>query len=73
MSIDGSDDAAVNSAALVAAPLGLAVLAMASVCCLGSLMCCLTVWCQELYALVCICILLLLSLPSDNVQHELQR
>ena len=44
MSIDGSGDTAIYAAALVAAPLGVAVLAVAPICCLGILLCCLTVW-----------------------------
>ena len=45
MSISSSGGTAVKSAALVAAPLGLAVLSLAAatVCWLGSLLCCLTV------------------------------
>ena len=52
MSIGGSDGTAVKSAAFVAAPfVWRCLLAVAPVCCLGSL-CGLTVWYHKLYALV---------------------
>ena len=55
MSIGSSGGTAVSSAALVAAPfVWRYLLAVAPVCCFASLLCCLTVWYQKLYALLCI-------------------